>query len=468
MQEVQRFNKVLKYSVLLGDIILMNLLLWGFDLFFGKHFWYEECGSIFHGMALITLCYLLCNMHSGVILHRSVVRSEQIMFRVLRNMVPFILLSVSLLLLFHFEFSYSRLFGVFYIVLIVVIISYRLTFRHFLVLYREKGGNVRKVVLVGSHENMQELYHAMTDDSTSDYRVLGYFEDSPSERYPESVPYLGQPMKVIEYLESNAGKIDQLYCSLPSARSSEIVPLINYCENHLVRFFSVPNVRNYLKRRMYFEMLGNVPVLSIRREPLELLENRIVKRSFDIICSILFLFTLFPVIYILVGIAIKLSSPGPIFFKQKRSGEDGREFWCYKFRSMKVNTQSDTLQATAHDPRKTKVGDFIRKTSLDELPQFINVLKGDMSIVGPRPHMLKHTEEYSRLINKFMVRHFVKPGITGWAQVTGYRGETKELWQMEGRVLRDIWYIEHWTFILDLYIICKTVYNAFHGEKEAY
>lgn len=468
MQEVQRFNKVLKYSVLLGDIILMNLLLWGFDLFFGKHFWYEECGSIFHGMALITLCYLLCNMHSGVILHRSVVRSEQIMFRVLRNMVPFILLSVSLLLLFHFEFSYSRLFGVFYIVLIVVIISYRLTFRHFLVLYREKGGNVRKVVLVGSHENMQELYHAMTDDSTSDYRVLGYFEDSPSERYPESVPYLGQPMKVIEYLKCNAGKIDQLYCSLPSARSSEIVPLINYCENHLVRFFSVPNVRNYLKRRMYFEMLGNVPVLSIRREPLELLENRIVKRSFDIICSTLFLFTLFPVIYILVGIAIKLSSPGPIFFKQKRSGEDGREFWCYKFRSMKVNTQSDTLQATAHDPRKTKVGDFIRKTSLDELPQFINVLKGDMSIVGPRPHMLKHTEEYSCLINKFMVRHFVKPGITGWAQVTGYRGETKELWQMEGRVLRDIWYIEHWTFILDLYIICKTVYNAFHGEKEAY
>lgn len=143
-------------------------------------------------------------------------------------------------------------------------------------------------------------------------------------------------------------------------------------------------------------------------------------------------------------------------------------FGGYKFRSMKVNALCDTLQATKNDPRKTKIGEFIRKTSIDELPQFINVLKGDMSIVGPRPHMLKHTEEYSQLINKFMVRHFVKPGITGWAQVTGYRGETKELWQMEGRVMRDIWYIEHWTFLLDLYIMYKTVHNAIHGEKTAY
>lgn len=169
-----------------------------------------------------------------------------------------------------------------------------------------------------------------------------------------------------------------------------------------------------------------------------------------------------------MGLAIKISSPGPVFFKQKRSGEDGREFWCYKFRSMRVNAQCDTLQATECDPRKTRIGNLIRKTNVDELPQFINVLKGDMSLVGPRPHMLKHTEEYSHLINKYMVRHFVKPGITGWAQVTGFRGETKELWQMEGRVQRDIWYIEHWTFLLDLYIMYKTVYNVIRGDKEAY
>ena len=441
MQEVQRFNKVLKSFVLSGDIILLNLLLWVFGSLWGNRSPFEFSMPLFQNMALMTLCYLVCNIRSGVILHRPVVRPEQIMLRVARNMIPFVLMVLGLSYIFHFECVNLRQLGAFYVVLIIVIISYRLTFRYILELYRKSGENVRKVVLVGSHENMQELYHSMTDDPTSGYRVLGYFEDFPSDRYPMNIAYLGQPCEAVDYLTRNAGKIDQLYCSLPSARSAEIVPIINYCENHLIRFFSVPNVRNYLKRRMYFEMLGNVPVLSIRREPLELLENRIVKRSFDIICSLLFLCTLFPIIYIIVGLAIKISSPGPVFFKQKRSE-------C--------------------DPRKTRIGNLIRKTNVDELPQFINVLKGDMSLVGPRPHMLKHTEEYSHLINKYMVRHFVKPGITGWAQVTGFRGETKELWQMEGRVQRDIWYIEHWTFILDLYIMYKTVYNVIRGDKEAY
>ena len=160
--------------------------------------------------------------------------------------------------------------------------------------------------------------------------------------------------------------------------------------------------------------------------------------------------------------------PGPIFFKQKRNGLNDEEFYCYKFRSMKVNADADKVQATKDDPRKTKWGNIMRKTSIDELPQFINVFKGEMSVVGPRPHMLKHTEEYSKLIDKYMVRHFVKPGITGWSQVTGFRGETKELKDMEGRIRGDIWYIEHWTFWLDIYIIYKTVANAVHGEKNAY
>ena len=259
-----------------------------------------------------------------------------------------------------------------------------------------------------------------------------------------------------------------LFCGLSSSYSEIISNIITYCENHFIHFFHVPSVRNYLKRRMFFEMMGNVPILSIRQEPLAQPENRLIKRTFDVACSLLFLCTLFPFIYLIVGAAIKLSSPGPVFFKQKRSGLNGREFWCYKFRSMRVNAQSDTLQATLHDPRKTRVGNFLRKSNLDELPQFINVLRGDMSIVGPRPHMLKHTEEYSKLISRYMVRHLVKPGITGWAQVNGFRGETKELWQMEGRVRMDIWYIEHWTFLLDIFILFKTVYNAVKGDKEAY
>lgn len=202
----------------------------------------------------------------------------------------------------------------------------------------------------------------------------------------------------------------------------------------MVNFYSVPNLRNYLYNRVYFNMMGNVPYLSLNVNPLANMNKRLVKRGFDVIFSSLFLCTLFPLFFIVVVVITKTTMPGPIFFKQRRNGLNGKPFNCLKFRSMKVNTDSDRLQATKDDPRKTKWGNIMRKTSIDELPQFINVLLGDMSIVGPRPHMEKHTDEYSKLIDKYMMRHLVKPGITGWSQVTGYRGETKELWQMEGRV----------------------------------
>lgn len=193
-----------------------------------------------------------------------------------------------------------------------------------------------------------------------------------------------------------------------------------------------------------------------------------LKRTFDIIVSFIFLVFFFPFIFIIVATIIKITMPGPIFFKQKRSGLRGDTFVCYKFRSMKVNKEADIMQATKEDPRKTPFGNFMRHTNIDELPQFWNVLIGNMSVVGPRPHMLRHTEEYSKLVPKYMVRHFAKPGITGWAQVNGCRGETKELWQMEDRVKHDIWYIENWTFFLDLRIIWLTVFNTIRGEKAAY
>ncbi|MBR3015291.1 MAG: exopolysaccharide biosynthesis polyprenyl glycosylphosphotransferase, partial [Bacteroidaceae bacterium] len=196
--------------------------------------------------------------------------------------------------------------------------------------------------------------------------------------------------------------------------------------------------------------------------------NRFKKRLFDIVVSSLVLILIMPWVTAIVAIIMKLTMPGPIFFRQKRTGLDGKEFNCIKFRSMKVNAEADSLQATKDDPRKTKFGNIMRHYNIDELPQFWNVFKGDMSVVGPRPHMVKQTDEYSSLIPKYMVRHFAKPGITGWAQVTGFRGETSELWQMEGRVKKDIWYIEHWTIWLDIKIMWLTVKNVFVGDKNAY
>ena len=177
---------------------------------------------------------------------------------------------------------------------------------------------------------------------------------------------------------------------------------------------------------------------------------------------------IYPLIYTIIAIGIKITSPGPVYFRQQRTGYKGKPFTCLKFRTMHVNREADTAQATANDPRKTRFGNFLRRTSLDELPQFINVIRGEMSVVGPRPHMLKHTEEYSKLVDRYMVRHFVKPGITGWAQVNGYRGLTDELWKMEKRVQHDVWYIENWTFALDLRIIARTILNVFHGESNAF
>jgi putative colanic acid biosynthesis UDP-glucose lipid carrier transferase len=203
-------------------------------------------------------------------------------------------------------------------------------------------------------------------------------------------------------------------------------------------------------------------------EPLEDVGNQIKKRLFDILVSSIAIIFILSWLVPLLAILIKLESKGPVLFIQQRNGKDGKPFSCLKFRSMKVNTDSDNKQATKQDERITKMGAFMRKTSLDELPQFFNVLTSDMSVVGPRPHMLKHTEEYSRLINQFMIRHFLKPGITGWAQVNGLRGETKTTEDMANRVKYDIWYLENWSLWLDARIVFMTIYNVLRGEKNAY
>ncbi|CAK7071362.1 MAG: hypothetical protein BACD_03363 [Bacteroides rodentium] len=467
MKQVLQFNNVIKFVIIFGDLSLLNIIFISlYYIFDYQTQGNESTHSLPQLLVRMNLVYLLCNYYNGVVLHRRIIRPEQIVRRAFRNTILHAVVFISLNSLAEVGAFSFRFFVCFYGIFFIILTTYRLTCRYLLKQYRKYGGNSCSITLVGDNKNMIELYREMTQNSTVGFRVNGYFSDSLSRNFPENVPYLGHPKEVVAYLAKH--HTDQIYCSLSSDYSYEIVPIINYCENHLIRFYNVPNIRNYVHRRMYFDMFGNIPILSIRKEPLAQVENRMLKRTFDILFSLLFLCTVFPFIYLIIGAAIKLSSPGPIFFKQKRSGENGKEFWCYKFRSMRVNVDSDKVQATIDDPRKTKIGDFMRRTSIDELPQFINVLLGQMSVVGPRPHMLKHTEEYSRLIDKYMVRHLVKPGITGWAQVTGYRGETKELWQMEGRVERDVWYLEHWTFLLDIYIIYKTVKNAVQGDKEAY
>ncbi|HEY0177188.1 MAG TPA: exopolysaccharide biosynthesis polyprenyl glycosylphosphotransferase, partial [Pedobacter sp.] len=246
-------------------------------------------------------------------------------------------------------------------------------------------------------------------------------------------------------------------------------PLVQEADKQLLRLKFIPDLAGALTAPYTISYMGGeFPIITLRNEPLESMGNRFKKRVFDMVFSSLVILFVLSWLYPLIAILIKLQSKGPVLFKQQRSGINDEPFWCYKFRSMRMNTDSDKKQATKNDDRITPIGRFLRKSSLDEMPQFFNVFLGDMSVVGPRPHMLRHTEEYKKIIGQYMVRQFVKPGITGWAQVNGYRGETKDDSAMEKRVECDIWYLEHWSSALDVRIIFMTIINVFHGEENAY
>ncbi|RYZ52797.1 MAG: exopolysaccharide biosynthesis polyprenyl glycosylphosphotransferase, partial [Chitinophagaceae bacterium] len=239
-------------------------------------------------------------------------------------------------------------------------------------------------------------------------------------------------------------------------------------EQACIRFRFIPDLSFFINRTYHVEYMKDIPVLTMRREPLEDSLNRMKKRVLDVVFSGLVIIFILSWLIPILGLLIWLESPGPIFFRQMRSGLNNKPFMCIKFRSMRSNKDANKRQATKNDDRLTNIGRFIRKTSLDEFPQFLNVFMGDMSIVGPRPHMLKHTDDYSQLLEEYMVRHFAKPGITGWAQVNGYRGETRTLEQMKERVEYDIWYLENWNLWLDVRIIFLTAYNVIRGEKNAF
>ena len=240
-----------------------------------------------------------------------------------------------------------------------------------------------------------------------------------------------------------------------------------FCDDKMIRLRIVPDFNSFKQRKIKIDFLGGSPVITLREEPLQYELNRIIKRLFDILFSLLVIILIMTWLVPIIGLLIKLSSKGPIFFKQTRSGLDNKEFTCLKFRSMTLNKMSDLKQATKNDPRTTKIGSFLRRTSLDEMPQFFNVLMGDMSVVGPRPHMLKHTKDYADIIDGYMVRQLVFPGITGSAQVNGFRGETKSVEDMENRVKYDVWYLENWTLLLDIKLIFLTIINLIKGSDNA-
>ena len=460
-----------KLPTLIGDILIqvgvLEFLLYGTDMVRENNLpKYEQVGSWF----LLVVSCLLTAWLLGIKINERGRSSVNIANRAILNAAATFILYNGLMAIIYELVLQGKLLGLQALLTGVLYVLWHLLMRRAIGLFRRKGANHYTVALVGSEPNMLSVCEFLTSSYTEEgYSVHGMFTQHPEE-VPAGIRYLGTPEDAIPYVTQQGEALKEVLCSLnPATETDYVNRLVSTCEAHMVRFKYVPGMEGYPKRKMNISQLGNVNVISLHEEPLNTPLAKLVKRTGDLVFSGLFLVTLFPIIWLVCAIGIKLSSPGPVLFKQKRTGYEGKEFWCYKFRSMHASADADTKQAVKGDSRVFRFGEFLRRSSIDELPQFINVFLGDMSVVGPRPHMLHHTDIYSDLIGDYMIRHLAKPGITGWAQVNGCRGETKELADMRARVEKDIWYIEHWSVELDISIIFMTIWQLIrHQDEKAY
>ena len=384
-----------------------------------------------------------------------------------KALITFVFLSATAIF-FSTNYKFSR---VFFIITLLFFSSFVLLWRSLFLFYFKKyrsknKDNSTNLVLIGYNTHIKRVVNKVYLDPKYGYNIKGVFTDALLTGKLSKLKK-GNLKEAIQFIEKH--EIKDIIISLPHTQAQLINDLLDYADNNLIRVRVIPEFSEYLSQLFSIEYIESIPVMKFREEPLQSLTNRIMKRGFDVACSGVIIVFIFSWLFPLIALIIKLTSKGPVFFAQDRTGRDGQTFKCFKFRSMEVNDDSDDKQATKNDARITKVGGILRKTSLDELPQIFNVFINNMSLVGPRPHMLKHTEEYRLVVDKFMVRHFAKPGVTGWAQILGFRGETKTVKDMKNRAMADIWYIENWSFMLDLKIMVRTVWiMLFKKEDNAY
>ncbi|MDT0554166.1 exopolysaccharide biosynthesis polyprenyl glycosylphosphotransferase [Urechidicola vernalis] len=330
--------------------------------------------------------------------------------------------------------------------------------------YRIGGGNIRKVVILGGSPSVNALKTLFQERKYLGYDYKGFFSDK--NKHEKMKTFLGSIMDSFEFILKNG--IDEIYCSVSDFKRKELNQIIEFGAKHGIGVKLIPSSIGMFRKGLEVEYYDYVPVLSLRKLPFDNPLIKHSKRAFDVLFSTLVIVFVLSWLSIVLFIIIKIESKGPLVFKQVRDGLNGDQFECFKFRSMAVNKDADNKMATKGDMRITRVGRFIRKTSIDELPQFINVFMGDMSVVGPRPHMISQSRLYSKTIDRYLERNLVKPGVTGLAQIRGMRGEIEQQSDMENRVRLDLFYINNWSFFLDLKIIIQTVLNALQGEDKAY
>ncbi|TGV03836.1 undecaprenyl-phosphate glucose phosphotransferase [Flavivirga rizhaonensis] len=428
---------IINGAVFLFEINLMNVYMF----------------SIYISLMWITISFI--NHFYEIQRHTRII---QIITLLLRQMVFFVIIIYAYIGFFK-QPNISRLGLANYLMLIFLLISiFKVLTLVLLKKYRSVlSGNTRNIIVIGENEKTRQLIKTFNRRLDFGYKFKGDFSVNERDFSLE---------KCLRYIIDN--DIDEIYFSVSALSNKQINQLIDFADNNLRELKFIPDNKDIFSRKLKYEYYDYIPILSIREIPLQESLNKFLKRLFDI------LFSSFIIVFVLswltpiLAILIKIESKGPVFFKQSRNGFNYEEFDCYKFRSMTPNENAHLHQATKGDQRITKIGAFIRKTSIDELPQFFNVLFGNMSVVGPRPHMVSHTNMYAQRVDKFMVRHFVKPGITGLAQISGFRGEIEEEKDIINRVKYDIFYIENWSLLLDLKIMLQTFLNAIKGEEKAY
>ncbi len=386
------------------------------------------------------------------------------------TLLPWFVATVILLALGYFTktgVDFSRVvIGAWFVVAPILLMLWRCVYRFVLLNLRKQGFNTRRAVIIGFTEHGLKLAREIERNNQHGVVLDGFYDERNAERLQKSTSYkiLGNVEKALERAKN--GEIEHVYIAMPLHANKRISDFLARFSDTTANTYLVPDFFTYNLLHSRWHHIGDVHTLSVFDTPFNGFSSWI-KRVEDIVLSSIILLMISPVLAA-VALGVKLSSPGPVLFKQDRYGLDGRKIKVWKFRSMKVMDNGAVVkQATKNDPRVTRFGAFIRRTSLDELPQFFNVLQGSMSIVGPRPHAVSHNEEFRQIVDRYMLRHKVKPGITGWAQVNGYRGETDTIDKMEKRVEFDLAYIQNWSFGMDLKIVFLTIFKGFTG-KAAY
>lgn len=448
-----RYSKYIRPISVALDLLVIDLLC----LFFFREL---NLNNIYYLIYQTIAWFVIAFMVKFYEIYRFTTPVE-IISKLVKQGVIFLLIVIA-----FFPFSKKAIFSgnaiaIFMVSSFVLITVFKYLLFYYLKRYRiVTGSNYRNTVIIGYTPEAIRLKGLFETRNDYGYRFQGYFSDKKSNQEIKGKLEDLKPF-VIE------NQIHEIYCSLNEISNIQLKDLIDFADdnNRTIKF--IPDTKEIFSKNLKIDYYDFFPVLSLQKSMLNEPMTKVFKRVFDIVFSLIVITVLLSWLIPLLAILIKLESRGPVFFKQGRPGLDEKEFFCYKFRSMQINKTTEK-EASKNDPRVTKIGKFIRKTSIDEMPQFLNVMLGDMSVVGPRPHLWSQNKFYGNIIKKYMVRHYVKPGITGLAQVKGFRGEIETHNDMINRIKFDVFYIENWSLVLDLKIIIQTIINIFKGEDKAY